>query len=553
MSQSNTVRQTIVTNLEAPRLRGVSTKDFVQFKKARDLYEKQVAEKNREPGVSITPTSYLASIEDAFLRTFVAAKWVPVASISDIQEEHLVACVEAKAVYDPKEHDLERIEDMVADIKMDLGIKDAESRVWTLFQKYVTRLENHGMADLPDRKPHVAIKHILAKVIPKELRERMKTISFWRKDTDFDKKDLPGFMRELVKQAKRFDEQRSHGKRTRGSDWSEDEETQSEAPTKKKKKNSHSSGLVFTKKKTGASGGTRGEGANARSGGNWKPPKCLNKACSDFHWVSDCPITSKEEQIRLRKEYRESKRRSTDAKKTGTVNRVGVDEIKEHSALFSGSFSHGAVDVVALADQGSDTNLISKSVFGLIREAEPNLEAEILEPPIQFSSINQADAVVCRRRITADVELRIRHGTKLRLRNVEWLVSDGELAHVVIGRPVLEAIGCDNRALLAAASDRAGGVVDAREAMRERVREKGHGTVAAVLKETGEGLFHHQGGAEEDCIPDDEIFLELTEDTPQELDDMLEKAVERAIANRISAEGASELRRLLAKHRSIFA
>ena len=167
---AETIRQTIVTNLEAPRLTGVSKKEFVKFKKAREHYEQQVDEKNREPGVSIVATSYKASIESALLRIMIAAEWVSVKSIDEITEEHLISCVEAQAVYKPSNYEAERIDDIVSDIKMDTSVKNFCSRVWTFYQRYLTRLENHGMGDLSDEKPHVVIKQLLNKVEPEELR-----------------------------------------------------------------------------------------------------------------------------------------------------------------------------------------------------------------------------------------------------------------------------------------------------------------------------------------------------------------------------------------------
>jgi len=43
---SSTVRQTIVETVEAPRLEGITTADFVKFKQDREVYERRIAEKN---------------------------------------------------------------------------------------------------------------------------------------------------------------------------------------------------------------------------------------------------------------------------------------------------------------------------------------------------------------------------------------------------------------------------------------------------------------------------------------------------------------------------
>lgn len=50
-----------------------ATKHFIQFKKQREVYEKQVKEKNIVNGANITRTTYQASIEDADLNVWLAA------------------------------------------------------------------------------------------------------------------------------------------------------------------------------------------------------------------------------------------------------------------------------------------------------------------------------------------------------------------------------------------------------------------------------------------------------------------------------------------------
>ena len=546
--KNESVRQTIVTNLEAPRLQGVALKDFVKFKKARELYEQQVEEKNRDPGTQIAATSYKASIDKALLRIMIAAEWVPVSSLNELTEEHLVSCVAARAVYSPQEHESSRIDEIVSDIKMDTSIRDAESRVWSMFQKYVERLESYGMGDLPEEKPHVVIRHMLVKVEPKDLRERMKSIVFWRKDRQFDKKDANAFLRELVAQAKKFDDMKLFGKRGRDTNLTDSENsgTESDEGAKRSRKKRRKSGRSNSQK---APENRAGDEKGSSSSKSRRPPKCLNPTCTEHHWLSDCPTTSEEEKKRLRAEYRKRKENSAKKKTSGSVNQVSGEG--NHSALFSGAFAHGAVEIEALADQGSDPNLISSSTFQQLCKADPNLQVEILDRPARFGSINQRNAVLCDKLVTADVLLRIRHGTQLLLRNVVWHVSQGELAHVIIGRSVLEAIGCDNQALLAAASDKAGGVLDARMAIRERAREK-TGTINAVVDADSPGLFHRQGGVEEDLIPEGKVYMELGEDTPEELTEALDNSIQRASENGLSDEGTCELRRMLAKHRAIF-
>lgn len=80
--------------------------------------------------------------------------------------------------------------------------------------------------------------------------------------------------------------------------------------------------------------------------------------------------------------------------------------------------------------------------------------------------------MLCKREITADVMLRIRHGTNLMLKCVKMLISEGEVQNVFIGRHFLPAPGLNNRVFLAAAADRSDGVVNVpADVVKGRLRE----------------------------------------------------------------------------------
>ena len=73
---SSTVKQTIVETLEAPRLNGISTQDFVKFKQDRAIYERRAAKKNYQDGVTVALTSYRNSIKNPILALMLRAEWV---------------------------------------------------------------------------------------------------------------------------------------------------------------------------------------------------------------------------------------------------------------------------------------------------------------------------------------------------------------------------------------------------------------------------------------------------------------------------------------------
>lgn len=61
-------RQIVVLNLKATHLKGVLTEKFTMFVRLQSLYEKQVAVKNSQVGMSISRSGYNSGMGDALLR-----------------------------------------------------------------------------------------------------------------------------------------------------------------------------------------------------------------------------------------------------------------------------------------------------------------------------------------------------------------------------------------------------------------------------------------------------------------------------------------------------
>ena len=563
-----TVHQTILTNVEPPQLEGVSTKHFVTFMRKRDLYEKQVSEKNREPGTSVTPMSLRACIDDSYLRMFLVPKWIEADSIAKITEQQLRDCVRKRACFEAEGADLARIDRIVSHVKMDMSLPEAEDRVWTLHCKYTKALEEAGIADLPDKRPHICIAHIMRRVKPRRLKEKMKQIIRWRKIEHFDRKDFGAFMRELVVQAKKIEEE-DHLDRKRRAESDEEHsgdsssEDASTANSRWKGDRKKGKGRRGGKSKNGgknqndtptSSDDALKQGANKRKR---DLPPCLNKRCSGHHYLVNCPISTDQEKQTLRDEYREKKRAklNNEQKSRGRVNLLAAAEVDAHSALFSASFAKGAIESTVLADNGSDTNLMPPAVFKQLQEACPTLTVITLEPAHCFNPIGSGPQITCKKKAKADTQLRIRHGTKLMLRDVEWLIPEEETECTILGRPVLQAIGCDNRALLSAACDKHSGVINVPEALRkyqEDPSNKHNGTVAAMFSMQS-GVHHSEGGLDgHDMLDDSDIYIDLGEDDPNELSAALAEAIRKAKTNGLSTAGAERLESLFEKYRSIF-
>ena len=105
--------------MEAPRLKGIRTADFIAFKQEREIYEPRIAEKNSDPNVRVQKTTYEDSIEPSILQIFAMGSWVPVDTVVEITVTHLKTCVSCHAKVRPENYDLGRLEYEIRNVKMD--------------------------------------------------------------------------------------------------------------------------------------------------------------------------------------------------------------------------------------------------------------------------------------------------------------------------------------------------------------------------------------------------------------------------------------------------
>ncbi len=170
------------------------------------------------------------------------------------------------------------------------------------------------------------------------------------------------------------------------------------------------------------------------------------------------------------------------------------------------------VEAVAMADPGSCANLMPPAVLEQL-ENRPNCVVQKLSNPIVYNMAVDAElangkraVVVCRRTVVCDVELRIRHGSTLTLRNVRWVIPDQHAEHVLLGRQLLEALGLNTKEVLQAACDKHHGIVNMDDILQDQ--EPKVGTLAKLLDDRG--LFHSDGGEEDyDGADEDDIYIDL--------------------------------------------
>lgn len=549
------VPQTIVETLEAPRLNGISTEDFVSFMQKREIYERRVTEKSQEQGIAIPATSYLNSIEKPILDIFVTAQWVPVSKTEEITEEHLRDCVQQRAVIKPEDYDLAQIDTGIADIKMDKSLKSLEMQVWNLGLQYSKKLEDLGYSTFITAQPNLAIVHILQRIKHPQLRKRMKLTYQLRKEEL--KKNYGLFLRETAKEAAsldRHDAANSFGEPSVDSDTDMGGSFSTNPPSNRHRK--HRQGKEKgkgSKKKDGKSEKDANPPTPSRKRDK---PDCLNPKCDKKHFLNECEITSREEKKKLLSAYYEAKKRKGSG---GHVGQLASDsDILDHSSLFSASFCNGAVETTVLADQGSDACILPPSTLHKLQRANPNLKVVTLDRTVYYETVDKsATSLPCSRKIKASILLRIRHGTNLSLRNVEWLISDKPVGRAIISRHVLRALGLDNRVLLAAASDRFKGAVDVPDILeaQDNIDTAQGGSIHSLLEQHSfefGSTFHHQRGTEEDSLEDSDIYIDLGEDSPDKLKACLAERVHEARTNGMSDDGCKQLSNLLDKYESVF-
>ena len=556
-----TVRQTIVETLEAPRLTGVSTGDFVKFKNSREIYERRLEAKNRDDSVNVPATSYRDCVDELVLGLMIRASWVKADSIDEITEKQIEECVNKRSHIPPASYDLAEIERGIRNVKLSDSPSNLETKIWELDLQYHSVLRNLGCSEFVQQQPGLAIKHILKRISHKQLRSRiMMTYQLQKKIL---KENYSKFMVELAREAQIIDRAgaaSAYGKQLELSD-SDSDATNAGINYKKfgkrrnKNRNRSNSGGADGSKSSEIGSNYNNKSINRKRD---RPKlKCLNPNCGEEHLVKDCPVTSREYGKKLLDEfYGKNKKKRTIG---GNLGACG-DSLKS-SAILRATFCNGGVEAVANADNGSDANIIPPNILKQIQQSCPSLKVRKLSGPVQYGTIvKNGPKVTCRSQVRCEILLHIRHGSTLALRNMEWMVCDEEAEHVVIGERVLCALGLNNQKLLEAASDRHGNSIDVPKLVEaaltdEKLQNRGAGTVQSLMDITRSQIgstYHCDAHGEEDHLEESDVYVDLGDDPVEELRSELAKRVEEARQNGISERGAARLSDLLNKYESVF-
>jgi len=309
------VRQTILESIEAPRLRGVETCDFAEFKALREQYERRVKEKASEQGLTATEapiTSLRNSIDEHRIKLFILLEWVPEKSIDAVSERSLKKCISDRAEIDVEKYDLAFVEKELSCVKLDKTIASLRGRVLTLASTYRHVLEKVGYKKFIETHPRLAVEQIMSKLTHPQLKRRMNLNYSLKRETY--RKNYGVFLRDLVKEAEDYDRQESTTKAQTHMDTPRETESFSELRDSNAgafNAETNPSVELNTIQPTAS----KPQKFNApKTNKKRKLPSCLNENCSEYHYIDDCTLTSKPEKKRLFQEYKEAQRRRLESK-----------------------------------------------------------------------------------------------------------------------------------------------------------------------------------------------------------------------------------------------
>lgn len=239
-----------------------------------------------------------------------------------------------------------------------------------------------------------------------------------------------------------------------------------------------------------------GERGKKRKRDVYEAPLCLNPTCREKgkrRYINQCVISDKATKDKLFGDYRKAKkgRYEETRKQVGSINRIAATPTLPHSSLFKATFVKGNIETNLMADQGAKGNFILASFLDEIKKHLPSVHTEKLSPSLIYRNVTGDPCLPCTQSVKLVVFLQIRHGTSLILQNINCKITDEDLKTPIIGRRVLEFLGCDNKHMLMAEYDELGDDIDVAEKLKENGNEEENESVIAVLY--GESVFHRGG------------------------------------------------------------
>lgn len=233
-----------------------------------------------------------------------------------------------------------------------------------------------------------------------------------------------------------------------------------------------------------------------------------------------------------------------------TIGSITKASPTPNSAIFKATFVKGQVEAIVLTDQGADANLIPLHLVTDIQTKAAKVHLTDLQSPAVYSGVPGEHCLTCDKSVALDVYLKMRHGSSLILRNNTWHIPKRGIQTPIIGRMVLQSLGCNNREVLIAAKDRLGNEIDvAKKLSKDGNYEESSNMTASLF---GESVFYNGRHIEEDGLAGDDIHVEFGDDPPDIIKKELQQRIMEVRKAGLPKEGVRDLMDFIATHESIF-
>lgn len=119
------------------------------------------------------------------------------------------------------------------------------------------------------------------------------------------------------------------------------------------------------------------------------------------------------------------------------------------------------------------------------------------------------------------------------------LTEDCE-SSVIIGRPLLEGLGINNKQMIEAACDQHGGVVDTGKLNQENDGEFSKNSYSSVALLEND-IYHSAGGCEGDGLEEQDVYIDLGEDSEEHSSTKLRNEFEKLRKTDCQRERSNEI------------